>query len=97
MDWLNLELRLQAYEHRLISDIAKMDTTRQITTMALPGLGQSAEYMQNFALEAVSAFRGTLLPWHATAARHTVRDALDEVVDWYLTFRPDLLEAANHG
>lgn len=65
--------------------------------MAIPGLEIDSEELQQFGTKGVTQYRSALLPWHRPGARQNVGDAIDDVVDWYLRFRPDLLEDALRG
>ena len=96
-DWVNLGLRMRAYQTTLDSQIMNLDAMRHIVTMAIPGLNQSPDSLQQFAIGGVERYRATVMPWFKATNGQNVGDPLDDIVDWYLTFRPDLLEEALRG
>ena len=94
LDWLGLEIRLQAYENRLIADVAGLDARRHIGTMSVAGLNQKPEVLQDFAIKGIETYRAALLPWYGVGSHHNYGDAIDDTLDWYMTFRPDLITKA---
>lgn len=97
-DWVNLGLRLQAYRHTLNSKIGELDAMRHIVTMSMTEqLGQNPDTMQEFAQRGVDKYRATVLPWFKVDSMQNAGDPIDDIVDWYLTFRPDMLEEALRG
>lgn len=97
-DWLNLGLRLQAYRTTLDAKVEELDALRCIGTMSLADiLKQTPDAMQEFAQQGVKRYRAAVMPWFKADSVQNAGDPLDDIVDWYLTFRPDLIEEAMRG
>ena len=93
-DWLRLSLRLRVFEDDLNLKLAHLDAQRCIAAMQLVDSGQTAEARQQFAFDGITQFRSTLMPWLRQNTRQNVGDPMDDLLDWYATFRPDLLDEA---
>ena len=65
--------------------------------MSIPNLNQDPALLQDVAAKGVEAFRASVMPWFGESLRQSVGDAVDDIADWYLTYRPDLLEEAISG
>lgn len=92
-EWLGLRFRLQAFERTLTNKVGEIDAIRQIATMAL-NTDQGPAVLQEYAIKGVEGFRGTLMPWYRLGSQQNAHEPIDDIVDWYLTFRPDLIEKA---
>jgi hypothetical protein len=55
---------------------------------------QGPDVLQEYAIRGVEGFRGTLMPWYRLGSQQNAHEPIDDIVDWYLTFRPDLIEKA---
>jgi hypothetical protein len=80
-----------------VQDVVKLDGIRHIVSMAIPDLKQDPQVLQDFASRGVSAYRAAMMPWFKAGSRQNVGDAIDDIADWYLRFRPDLLKEALGG
>jgi len=92
-EWLGLRFRLQAFERTLTNRVGEIDAIRQIASMALH-TDQGPDILQDYAIKGVERFRGTLMPWYRLESHQNAHEPIDDIVDWYLTFRPDLIEKA---
>jgi hypothetical protein len=89
---------MQVYEASIAEKLAQMDALRCIVTMALSDTGQTAEHRQQFAFDGIARFRAVLMPWLRENTQQNTGNPMDDLLDWYATFRPDLLEEAmRHG
>lgn len=97
-DWLRLSLRLRIFEDDINTKLAHLDAQRCIAAMQLTDSGQTIEVRQQFAADGITRFRAALMPWMRQNSRQNAGDPMDDLLDWYATFRPDLLnEAINRG
>ena len=96
-DWTSLIIRLRVFERHLEERVAHLDAMRCVLSLSLVDTGASAEDRQKFAVDGVNRYRGALMPWMRQNTRQTVGDATDDLLDWYSTFRPDLLKEALNG
>lgn len=93
-DWTALGIRLAIYEAHIAEQLAHVDALRCIAAMGLTDTGQTAEHRQQYAFDGIARFRATLMPWLRENSRQNAGDPMDDLLDWYATFRPDLLKEA---
>lgn len=93
-DWLRLSLRLRVFENDLNLKLSHLDAQRCINAMLLSDTGQTVEVRQQFAFDGINRFRAALMPWLRQNTRQNAGDPMDDLLDWYSTFRPDLLDEA---
>lgn len=93
-DWLHLSLRLRVFEDDINAKMAYLDAQRCIAAMGLVDSGQTVETRQQFAFDGINRFRAALMPWMRQNSRQNAEDPMDDLLDWYATFRPDLLDGA---
>lgn len=97
-DWLRLNLQISIFEERETTQLVRLDAERCIASMGLADSGQSLEIRQQFAFDGINRFRAALMPWMRQNTRQNGGDPMDDLLDWYATFRPDLLDGAlRHG
>lgn len=93
-DWTRLGLRIRIFEAELEAKMAHLDAMRCVTSMLLVDSGQPADVRQQFAFDGINKYRATLMPWLRQNTRQNAGDPMDDLLDWYSTFRPDLLDQA---
>lgn len=93
-DWLKLSLQIRIFEEKEQLQLARLDAERCIAAMTMGDTGQTAEARQQFAAEGITRFRAALMPWLRQNTRQNGGDPMDDLLDWYATFRPDLIDEA---
>lgn len=94
-DWLRLRFAIEVEEAERYEKVQFLEAFRGIVTMLLQNTDQSLMQLQQYAVSSIERYRSVIMPWLGAAmAQNGGGDPLDDLLDWYAEFRPDLLEAA---
>ncbi len=89
--WQGAFLKLRGVEHQLSLKVLELQALRATGVQGMLDLGQTAEYRQNYAIEAINRFQARALPWLGLPGKQNMTsDPLDAIALWYAVFGKDL-------
>lgn len=86
--WTGCRIRLRDVERQLGLKVRELIAMRAIGVQGMADLGQTPDFRQSFAIDAIQEFQAEAMPWFGDPKVQNVqaRDNVDPLVQWYLEF-----------